>query len=453
LKPAADYLVQWLEFQLRLHEQPGCVVALAYRGRLVLERAFGYADAAKRVTLTPRHRFRVASHSKSFTAAAIMSLVERKKPALDDRVGRYLGELHPQIARATLAELLSHSAGLVRDGSDSGQFVDRRPFLSAAEVKSDLSAPPILKRSNRFKYSNHGYALLGLVIEQVTGERYRTWIERELIARLGLAETFVDMPIAPRTPFARGHSAKLPAGRRMVIPGDFTTNAIAPAGGFVSTAADLVRFFGQLAPGATKSMLSPASRRAMIRKRWRDPHSSIERYYGLGIVSGTLAAWPWFGHSGGLQGYITRTVVLPTHDVALSILANSIDAPTYLWVDGAMHILRAFAREGPPARRLRDWKGRWWTIWNALDLVPVGTKVLAANPAYFNPFLDATELEVRSRDSGRIALASGYASHGEPARLVREPGGAVAEVWLGGTRYVREAALAREMEDRYGAAS
>ena len=66
----------------------------------------------------------------------------------------------------------SHSAGVVRDGPDSGQFVDRRPFLSPTELRADLEKAPILKPNARFKYSNHGYGLLGLAIEAVTGEPY-----------------------------------------------------------------------------------------------------------------------------------------------------------------------------------------------------------------------------------------------------------------------------------------
>ena len=68
LKAALDYIPRWIEFQMRLTEQPGAVVALAWRGRVVLEQAFGLADAQAGTALTPRHRFRVASHSKSFTA-------------------------------------------------------------------------------------------------------------------------------------------------------------------------------------------------------------------------------------------------------------------------------------------------------------------------------------------------------------------------------------------------
>jgi CubicO group peptidase (beta-lactamase class C family) len=439
LKAALDYLPRWLEFQLRLHQQPGCAVALAHRGRVVFEHALGHADALKRTPLTPRHRFRIASHSKSFTAAGILKLAEGKKLRLADAVGRYVGGLHPAIARATLAELLSHTAGVVRDGPDSGQFSDRRPFLDEAELRAQLKAPPVIRRGTRFKYSNHGYGLLGLVIESVAGEAYLSWIKREIVEAAGLEETFPDAPLPRGARLASGHSSRLPLGRRLLIPGGYRTNAIAPAGGFIATARDVVRFFAQLSPHAKRSVLSAASRRQMIRRRWRDPHSSLERYYGLGIISGRLDGWDWFGHSGGLQGYITRSVVLPRQELALSVFTNSLDGLAHLWLDGAIHILRTFSRNGAPARGLRDWNGRWWTLWGTIDLVPTADKVLVATPALFDPFMDAAEV----RD-GRIVQAAGYASHGEPARLGRN------ELWLGGTRYLREAALAREIEQRYG---
>ncbi|HWM43564.1 MAG TPA: serine hydrolase domain-containing protein [Burkholderiales bacterium] len=448
LKAALDYLPRWLEFQMRLHQQPGCAVAIVHRGRIVLEAAFGYADAVKRTPLTPRHLFRVASHSKSFTAAGIMKLREQKRLRLGDAVGRYVGGLHPALARATLAELLSHTGGVVRDGPDAGQFVDRRPFLTAAELRAQLQAPPVLRRNTRFKYSNHGYGLLGLVIEALGGEPYGSWIRREIIEAAGLEETFPDAPLPKGVRLASGHSGRLPLGRRVVIPGGYSTHAIAPAGGFTGSARDIARFFAQLAPRAKRSVLSSASRREMIRRRWRDPHSSFERYYGLGIISGSagdkMSGWDWFGHSGGLQGYITRTAVLPRQDLALAVFTNSIDGLAHWWLDGAIHILRAFARHGAPARGLRDWSGRWWTLWNAIDLVPTASKVLVATPALFNPFMDAPQLK-----RGRIVLASGYASHGEPARLVRDRRGAVAEVWLGGTRYLPDARVRREMQARY----
>jgi len=288
-----------------------------------------------------------------------------------------------------------------------------------------------------------------LLIEAVTGESYRSWINREIVEAAGLEETYPDVPLPKGTPLACGHSSKLPLGRRVIIPGDYPTHAIAPAGGFVSTARDLTRYFAQLAPHAKRSVLSVESRREMIRRQWRDPHASIESYYGLGIMSGNLGGWEWFGHSGALQGYLTRTSVLAEQDLAVSVLINAIDGLAHLWLDGAMHILRTSAHNGAPAGKGSGWAGRWWTLWGAIDLVPMGRKVMVASPEYFNPFLDASELEVRSRNEGRIVLAGGYGSHGEPVRLIRNNGGEILEVWLGGVCFLRETKVVQEMEVRY----
>ena len=116
LSSALDYIPDWLAFQMRTSEQPGCMVAIARRGRVVLERAWGAADLATGEPLTPRHRFRIASHTKSFTAAGILKLREEGKLRLDDPVGQFVDQLHASVARSTIAQLLSHSAGLIRDG-------------------------------------------------------------------------------------------------------------------------------------------------------------------------------------------------------------------------------------------------------------------------------------------------------------------------------------------------
>jgi CubicO group peptidase (beta-lactamase class C family) len=449
LKPALDYIPRWIDFQMNAMQQPGCMLAIAHRGKIVLERAFGSANLERGEELTPRHRFRAASHSKSFTAAGVMKLREQRKLKLDDPAGDYIEGLHPAVARVTIAQLLSHSAGLTRDGSDAGFFADRRPFPSARELLADLKGPLVIEPSTRLKYSNHGYALLGLIIEQITGEPYAKWIKREIVDAAGLTETSPDMPLKRGTPFACGHSGRILLGRRLVIPGDFSLNAVAPAGGFVTTAADLARYFAQLAPQARQSVISAASRREMVRRLWRNPNSVIEGYYGLGIMSGTLNGWDWFGHSGGLQGYISRTCVLPAQEISISVLTNAIDGWAGIWVDGIMHVLQAFARNGAPSRKVRDWNGRWWTLWGAVDLIPMGNKVMLAGPGFVNPLFDAGEVEITGRNTGRIALTHGYGSYGEPVRCVRAKSGRITEVWLGASKLLPAAKVAREMEARY----
>jgi CubicO group peptidase (beta-lactamase class C family) len=449
LSAAIDYIPAWMELQLRASRQPGCVVAIAFKDQNLLERAFGCANLSSGERLTPRHRFRVASHSKSFTAAGVMKLREQGKLKLDDPVGDYIGGLNSTIAQATIGQVLSHSAGITRDGRDSGQYDGRRPYLSAREVLADLASKPILEPNSRFKYSNHGFALLGLLIEAIAKEPFKDWIKREIVDAVGLKETTPDVPIPEGAPFARGHSADLLLGERMIFPGDYSENAIAPAGGFIATANDLCRYFAQLSPRAKRSVLTARSRREMTRRHWRNAHTTAEEYYGLGIISGALKGWDWFGHSGGLPGYISRTAVVPEQDLTIAILTNDSNGWAGSWDDGAIHILREFSQRGPPPRKVRDWTGRWWGLGGPADFIPLGNKVLVANPQAWNPFLNATELEVTGRDEGRVALDNGYGNQGEAIARRRNKAGKATEIMFAGYKLLPEDELAKEVRKRY----
>ena len=114
-----------------------------------------------------------------------------------------------------------------------------------------------------------------------------------------------------------------------------------------------------------------------------------------------------------------------------------------------MHILRAFAARGAPTRRVRDWTGRWWGLWGAVDLVPIGNLVIVANPHLLNPFW----MRRKSRSPAAIpagsSLATGFASHGEAVRRTRNKAGTVTDIWLAGGNLKPEKAMAAEMERRY----
>jgi D-alanyl-D-alanine carboxypeptidase len=445
LGAAVDYLPRWLEHQMRITEQPGCAIAVAHKGKLVFEAAFGHADLTRGITLTPRHRFRVASHSKTFTAAALMKLRERRKLQLDDPVGKHVSGLRTDVAALTLAQLASHSAGLVRDGVDARQWSLQRPFLDEKALREGLAQPPTLDANTRFKYSNHGYGLLGLAIEQITGEPYVDWVAREIVAAAGLEETVPDVH-AKLGKLAAGHSAKHPLGKRVAIDVAMSTRALASATGFVSTAADLARFHASLAPDARASVLSAASRREMSRRQWRSEHDSTARWYGLGLVAGTTGAWDHVGHSGGFPGVITRTACVPAHQLAVSVLTNAADGLSHQWLDGALHVMQAFEKHGAPSRRTARWQGRFWNLWGAFDLLPMaGARVLLANAGLANPVQDASEIEVTATDRGHVALGGGFANHGEPVRIERDARGRIRRVWHGGMPLVREAEAAKAL--------
>ncbi len=442
---ALDYVDRWLGMQLRASQRPGCVIAVVKDGGLVLERAYGLADLESGEPLTPRHRMRVASHSKSITAAGILKLREAGKVRLDDPVGDYVEGLDRDIARATLGQILSHSAGLARDGVDSGQFNGFRPFLTTEELLAELRSPPAIEANTRFKYSNHGYGLLGLVIEAITGQPYARWIQDTVIDAAGLVETDIDGLSKAALPMARGYSGRLLLGERVPFPAGYTTHAIAPAGGLVSTAKELALFFAQLAPEHPSSLLSRASRREMTRSHWQDGTSDQESCYGLGTMVGRVQGWQSFGHAGTIQGFTSRTYVVPAEKLAVAVITNASDGWATLWADRALHILRHFQEKGGPSQSTEGWSGRWWSTWGAVDLVATGERVYAVNPALSAPFSGATEIEVTGPDRGRIATCDGYGSYGEPIRRVRDAAGEVAEIWFAGSRLLPERAAARHL--------
>lgn len=450
LGAAIDYAGRWIEFKMRQAAQPGCVLAVAHRGELVHEQAFGVANVATQEALTPRHRFRVASHSKTFTAAGILKLAEQGRLSLDSTAGFFVEGLHPDVAAATLRQLLSHSAGISRDGSNSGYFADARPFLSRDELLAELSKPSAIKAGERFKYSNFGFSLLGLVIEAITGEAYADWIRREIVAPAGLTETYPDMPSNEVMPFARGHTSRLMADPRLVIPGDNPTNAMASATGFVSTAADLVRFLAQLSPRAEASILSVASRCDMMSDVSTDPDSAVFRSYGLGVYASKPSDADNFGHIGGFQGTITRTAALPDIDVTISILTNAIDGPAVAWMEALIRIVRRFHAAGAPTAEAADWNGRWWNLWGAVDLVALGDKVMSCNPAFDMPLMEAGEIALTDKDRGTILRAPGFDRPGETVRRVRDGNGRVVMVQLGGVGLVAESAACADVQQRYG---
>jgi hypothetical protein len=186
----------------------------------------------------------------------------------------------------------------------------------------------------------------------------------------------------------------------------------------------------------------------MTRSQWRTPHSAQERYYGLGTMSGQIDGHIWFGHGGAFPGFISRTVAVPEWRVAVSIVTNAVDGWANQWAEGSVGILHHFARNGTPRPGVADWTGRWWSLWGAIDLVPMDGKVLVATPALLTPFTDASELTVTSPTAATISLAGGYGSHGEPVQRSLGPDGGARRLRLSGTELLPEADLAKELADR-----
>ena len=440
LGEALGYLERWIGFQMRVTKQPGCSLAVVHDGELVLERSFGVASLATGEALGPRHRFRIASQSKAFTAAAIMLLRERDLLRLDDRVDHHVDGLHPALADATIVQLLSHSAGLASNGTEMAYWNDLGPWPTEAALRGELSRPLILAPGERHKYSNLGFGLLGLVIQSASGEPYGAWVEREVVRAAGLHETTTDWRTGDAFPLATGHAAELPMGR-FTIAGLNVTDALAAATGFISTPGDLARFFAQLDPAAGRSILSPASRREMVRRHWKAEPFADDVFYGLGIASGSADGHDFFGHSGSFQGFQSRTCVIPEWRLTLSAAMNAIDAPAGSWIDTAIHVLDRFLAAGETSEAAAAWTGRWWNLWGACELVPMGERVAITAPEDSRPFEDTDEMEPLSGTLGRIVRSPMSTNLAEMVERSFGPYGRAEQLRVAGDAFTPEEAF------------
>lgn len=412
-----DTIDRWVAYRAWHSRTPGAQVAIGIGGRTFFSRAYGYADLDARTPMRTDHLFRIASHSKTFTATLVLRLAEQGRLGLDDPVGQHLAVLADgPLAGVRLRELLEHTGGVLRDGRDADHWSFVRPFPEADElvamtVEGGLKTEP----GERFAYSNLGYSLLGLVVEAVTGETFAAAARRQILEPLGLSDTDADYLTDRVGDYAAGHSGLASTTGRQVL-GHVPTGAMAAATGFTSTATDLVTYFGAHALGDDR-LLSDRSKRLQQRlANVTDPTKPEGVGYGWGMVTERVEDQTFVGHSGGYPGHITKTLLDPTTGLVVSVLTNAIDGPATPLALGVAQLLAA-AAPGPDAAPLAgttlSWTGRYANLWHVVDLAAVGGRLRALSPTSWTPLDGADVLVEDGPDRLRIESGPGFGSVGE----------------------------------------
>ncbi|WP_328292814.1 beta-lactamase family protein [Kineococcus sp. NBC_00420] len=420
---AAAVAADWIEFRRRRLDVPGVQFAVRLNDDLVHSSAHGHADREGDVALTPEHVFRVASHSKTFTATAVLRLAEQGRLRLDDTLATHVpwvAEEDAELARASLRELLGHAAGLTRDGLDGDFWQLEHGFLDVDGLRAAVrSGGSVIPRSSRFKYSNIGYSLLGLVVEAVTGTPYGEFVASELVAPLGLARTTPDLPAAGE--LVTGYSPAS-TGPRRPLPHP-STAGMAAATGFCSTAEDLTAWFSAHRHGRTE-LLSEHAKRLAQRAEW--PTEGTDRFYGLGFIGEKVGARQLVGHSGGFPGHITKSLLDPESGLALSVLTNSVDGPASELAVGVVKLVDLFLAEWgteEPAVDLDAFCGRWANLWGPQDVVRAGSALISFDPDTVDPAANPVTFDVLDGQTLKVVRDGGFGSFGEDWTLGRRADG------------------------------
>ncbi|TCC11518.1 serine hydrolase domain-containing protein [Kribbella soli] len=424
---ALAYYDSWLAFNQRYQRVPGVQVAVYAEDAIAFSAAYGLADVENDVPLTEQHLFRIASHSKTFTGTAIFQLVEQGRLRLDDKVSQHVTEIvGTPVGERTVRELLAHAGGLTRDSLDanwwqlSTAFPDRDQLLA---VLRDASSA-VIAENERFKYSNIGYGLLGLVVEAASGTPYNSYVQTAIVDKLGLSGLGPELDPARLTEYAAGYSALAYADTRVPIE-HVDTRALASATGFFGNARDLVTYFSAHLPGDNR-LLSDKSKREMQHPLWTTGADEKARY-GLGLAVNKVGDREVFGHGGGYPGHITRTLVDPEHRIVVSVLTNAIDGPASQFAEGLFRLLDLAESKDRGEGDLTRFTGRFANLWGVTDFVVIGGRLYATDPSGSNPAEEPQELEADG-DTLRVTGGNGYGSYGESYRFTFDANGVVETV-------------------------
>jgi CubicO group peptidase (beta-lactamase class C family) len=334
LEAAAERLEGFVRSRLAL---PGLAVGLIGPGGWRHEFAAGVSDVASGRPLAPDALLPVASMGKMLTAVALFREQEEGRLELDAPVHRYLPwlPLATPFGPITVRHLLGHTAGIVTglDGSPS----------PAGEALALAHTPPGWPPGERSRYSNVGYAVLGLVLERVAGCTYAEALQRHVLGPCAMTGSEAVTTADAQARAATGH-VELAGGA--LVPAPWTPNA-AGSGATLCTTADFGRFLRALLAG-DPPLLRPATRQAMLAPALPIPENKGYGY-GLGVEIDVTAGYPIVGHQGDAPGYAADAFGDPETGVAVAALGNgpwlppSSPGSTFEAVSHGIALLRAAA--------------------------------------------------------------------------------------------------------------
>lgn len=319
----ADAIDRRVRFAAGRDEFSGAVLVVK-DGTPIYAQAFGQADKAAGRPNTLETRFNLGSMDKQFTAVAIGQLIERGELTLDTRLIEVLPDYpNPEAARAiTIRHLLSHQAGLGMMFERSG-WSPARSFASHAEMLTVFAAEPLqFAPGSRSRYSNEGFAVLGAVVEKVSGRSWYDYVAANVFAPAGMTHT--GYPGAQERPADRAVGYRLAETDPFGVGGrepnwDRASQGASFGGGF-STAGDMVRFLQALRAGR---LLKPETLALFATQA---PGGLPA--YGLGFQRRTSGGRTIVGHDGGgpQSGINSDAKMILETGYAYAVLGNY-DAP------------------------------------------------------------------------------------------------------------------------------
>lgn len=314
---------------------PGLSFSIVYDQEVLWSKGFGFANIEQRIGATPRTIYRIASVTKLFTATMLMQLRDAGRLHLDDPLEKYLpsGKVQSPFTDSspvTFRQVVAHVAGLPRDDSVERVYKGNVViFPSGEEIQANLKemeliVPPMTK----IQYSNLGFALLGLALEQIAGQSYTRYVTERILRPLGMEssgfepveewppslQAYVATPYKP----CQESEAVLSAAPVVVERG------MNPAGGLYSSVEDIARFISlQFLDGPVqgKQILKGSTLREMHAPVFLDPNWNAATAIGWRIER--MQNYTTIGHNGSISVFSSDVLIVPALKLGVALFANT----------------------------------------------------------------------------------------------------------------------------------
>ncbi|WP_161569067.1 serine hydrolase domain-containing protein [Thermus thermamylovorans] len=358
-----ETLEAFVRERLRRSRLPGLSLAVVRGEEVAYARGFGFRDLERKLPATPTTRYGIGSVTKSFTALALMQLVEEGKLSLEDPVERFLPlRVRPFGEPVRVEHLLAHTSGIpalayaeaeIRYDQGTGgrplalaAVADFVAWLNGAEGWAEA------RPGERWFYLNEGYVLLGGIIQELSGLSYGEYLRERVLKPLGMEATGFLGEEAPElaTPYLVP-----PEGRPR--PGRAAPMAVGSDGALVSTALDLALYLRMwLRRGAP--LVGEEAYRELLRPRvpvpgeplWPGPLGPAQ--YALGLMVQPFFGRTLVGHGGSVLVYTAHLAFLPEEGLGVAVLANGSGYPLAQIAQAALALLLGEPLEALPFYRL-----------------------------------------------------------------------------------------------------
>lgn len=369
-----------LTFYQGLYKFNGTVL-VAKKGTVLLNKGYGYSNAAGKVPNDEQTIFQLGSITKQFTAAIILKLQQEKKLNVQDKLSKYFPD-YPKGDSITIENLLLHTSGIFNYTNDQ-KFMSEKVTIPASreEIMTLFKNKPLdFSPGTNWNYSNSGYSLLGYIIEIATKKPYEQVVRNYIFGPLQMNSSGFD--------FTHLKSSKKATGYFVLNDKDSIAAPIVDstvsysAGAIYSTTGDLYKWHKAL---ENYSILTKAQQ--------EKAYTPVKNNYGYGWGIDSIEGKRKVGHGGGIHGFVTNISRVPEDDVCIVLLSNASDNSLQDITRNILNVLYNKPYELPKKRtaiavsqeKLKDYIGEYEIRPNLHVVISIKDGELLASPTGQTP--------------------------------------------------------------------